>query len=56
MIKFLCKSGINGNGMTKFLFNIESEVLKKIRKEVAPYGGTVSGFIRKLIHDYFKNK
>ncbi len=42
--------------MTKFLFNIESEVLKQIRKEVAPYGGTVSGFIRKLIHDYFKNK
>ena len=42
--------------MIKFLFNIEPEFLKKIREEIAPYGGTVSGFIRKLIHDYFKNK
>lgn len=41
---------------TKFLFNIEVDLLKKIKREVKTHGfDSVASFLRKLITDYFEN-
>jgi hypothetical protein len=42
--------------MIKFLFNIEPEMLKKIKKEAHRLEMSAACFIRKLISDYFQNK
>lgn len=43
--------------MTKFLFNIEPDTLRKIKREVKTAGfDSVASFLRKLIFDYFENK
>ena len=48
---------VKASTMTKYLFNIDSDLLEQIKKEVIDRGfDSVASFIRKLIHDYFKNK